>query len=102
MAGSTKKHELSVLKVQNHPMVKDGKPLAEVNKMLEMCSSKLKHIEKLHLEIELKGRGFHSVEQLERAKKFCEDIWLLDKSIQSYMSSLHKNAALPVIPDEKI
>ena len=101
MAGSTKKHELSVLKLQNHPLVKDGKTLAEVKKMLDLCSRKLEHIEKLHVEIELKGRGFHSVEQLERAKKFCEDIWLLDKSIQGYIGSLQKNAALPVIPDEK-
>ena len=81
-------------------MVKDGKPLAEVNKMLEMCSSKLKHIEKLHLEIELQGRGYHSVEKLEQAQKFCEDIWKLDKSIQSYMVSLNRSANLPIIPDE--
>ena len=67
--------------------------------MLGLCSNKFDQIEKMHLEMQLQGRGFHSVDQLEKTQKCCEDIWKLDKSIQSYLATLSKNAALPIIPD---
>ena len=97
--GLQKRHELTVLKVQDHPMVKGGMPLQEVQRMLVMCSKKFDQIEKVHLEMQLKGRGFHSMEQLENTQKSCEDIWKLDKSIMSYMKQLNTNAALPIVPD---
>ena len=67
--------------------------------MLGLCSNRFDQIEKMHLEIQLQGGGFHSVDQLEKAQKCCEDIWKLDKSIQSYMATLNKHAALPIVPD---
>ena len=96
--GLQQKHELTVLKVQDHPMVKGGMPLQEVQRMLVMCNKKFDQVEKVHLEMQLKGRGFHSMEQLENTQKACEDIWKLDKSIQAYMRQLNTNAALPVVP----
>ena len=51
--GTQKKHELTVLKVQDHPMVKGGMPLQEVQRMLVMCSNKFSHIEKVHMEMQL-------------------------------------------------
>ena len=96
--GLHKRHELQVLKIQDHPMVKGGLPLQEVRRMLAMCSTKLSQVEKVHLEIQLKGRGFHSQAQMENTQKTCEDIWKLDKSIQVYMRGLSTNAALPAVP----
>ena len=56
----------------------------------------------MHTEVQLKGRGFHSMDQLEQAQKSCEDIWKLGKSVEEYLVSLKRTAALPIVPEAAV
>ena len=70
--------------------------------MLGPCNNKYDQIERMHTEVQLKGRGFHYMDQLEQAQKSCEDIWKLGKSIEEYLLSLKRTSALPVVPEAAV
>ena len=42
------------------------------------------------------------MDQLEKAQNSCEDIWKLGKSIEDYLVTLKRNAALPIIPEAAV
>ena len=70
--------------------------------MLGLCSNKFDQIERMHTEVQIKGRSFHSMDQLEQTQKSCEDIWKLGKSVEEYLVSLKRTAALPIIPEAAV
>ena len=87
------------MKTENHPMNKDGKPLQEVKKILGICSKKFDQIEAVHTAVQINGRGYYSVKDVEAAKKTCDDIWKLNQSVEKYLNNLKRTAALPIIPE---
>ena len=87
------KHSISIMKVETHPLCQEV--IVNMNTLMKDAEAKLAALSTTHTSIEVKGKGFLSLAQLEEGMENCEALWKLNKDITEMVKALDSLAKIP-------
>ena len=90
------RHEISLAKADSHPLCKEV--VNNTKTVLGAADATFKKLENTYKQMEVKGKGFLSMKQLEESGELCESVWKQNRDIVEMVKALDQLSKLPAKP----
>ena len=88
------RHEISLAKAENHPLC--GQVIHNMKALMAHAEVNFKKVEATYKSMEVKGKGYHSMTELQAASKVCEELYQQNKDLQELVKALDSLSKLQV------
>ena len=88
------RHDISLAKAENHPLCREV--VINTKTVLTAAETTFKKLESTYKSMEVKGKGFLSMKQLEECGEDCEAVWKQNKEIVDMVKALDHLLKLPI------